>query len=161
MTRDEQYAQLFHETYERLAPAFHYDTRKASAVPWDKVPNTNRNLMIAVAKEVSQKIIEDTNSMKLLGAHVWEISKSSGFTKPGWEDTYGIPAQLMLIISEVAEALEAFRIDDRINFAEEIADVIIRTLGLCARLEIDIDKEIRDKIEKNKNREHKHGGKRL
>ena len=45
-------ARLFHETYERLAPSFGYETRKASAVPWDDVPENNRRLMIAVAAEI-------------------------------------------------------------------------------------------------------------
>lgn len=45
----EQLARLFHETYERLAPTFGYETRKGSAVPWEQVPARNRNLMIAVA----------------------------------------------------------------------------------------------------------------
>lgn len=45
----EQLAKLFHETYERLAPTFGYETRKGSAVPWDQVPPRNKNLMIAVA----------------------------------------------------------------------------------------------------------------
>jgi hypothetical protein len=46
----EQLARDFHETYERLAPGFHYDTRSESAVPWDEVPEPNRSLMIAVAQ---------------------------------------------------------------------------------------------------------------
>lgn len=46
--RAEYVARLFHETYERLAPAFSYETRKASAVEWDKVPSNNRSLMIEV-----------------------------------------------------------------------------------------------------------------
>lgn len=41
-------AQRFHETYERLAPSFGYETRRASAKPWAEVPEQNRNLMIAV-----------------------------------------------------------------------------------------------------------------
>lgn len=48
----EALAQLFHETYERLAPDFGYDTRKASAVPWEEVPEPNKSLMVAVAGEV-------------------------------------------------------------------------------------------------------------
>lgn len=48
----EELARTFHETYERLAPSFSYETRKASAVPWHLVPANNRNLMIAVAAEV-------------------------------------------------------------------------------------------------------------
>lgn len=51
----EQLARLFHETYERLAPQFSYETRKASAKPWDEVPRNNRQLMIAVCKEILAK----------------------------------------------------------------------------------------------------------
>lgn len=48
----EDLARRFHETYERLAPAYNYKTRVESAVPWDDVPEDNRSLMIAVAAEV-------------------------------------------------------------------------------------------------------------
>lgn len=49
-------AQLFHETYERLAPEYNYRTRKASAVPWSQVPENNRELMIAVAEHVLSQL---------------------------------------------------------------------------------------------------------
>lgn len=49
----EKIAHLFHETYEELAPSFGYETRKESAVPWEQVPENNRNLMIAVAARVA------------------------------------------------------------------------------------------------------------
>jgi len=45
----EQLAQLFHETYERLAPQYSYTTRPESAKPWQDVPKDNKQLMIAVA----------------------------------------------------------------------------------------------------------------
>lgn len=48
----EAIAELFHTTYERLAPAFGYQTRRESAVPWESVPEANKRLMIAVAAEV-------------------------------------------------------------------------------------------------------------
>jgi hypothetical protein len=51
----EKLAELFHETYERLAPQFNYKTRKASAVPWDAVPESNKQLMIAVCAEILDK----------------------------------------------------------------------------------------------------------
>jgi hypothetical protein len=44
----EQLAELFHETYERLAPSYGYRTRKESAKPWSEVPKENKTLMIAV-----------------------------------------------------------------------------------------------------------------
>lgn len=48
----EALARRFHETYERLAPSFGYETRKASAVPWERVPEQNKALMRAVAAEL-------------------------------------------------------------------------------------------------------------
>jgi hypothetical protein len=48
----ERMAELFHEAYERLAPAFGYRTREESAKPWAEVPKQNRDLMIAVCEEV-------------------------------------------------------------------------------------------------------------
>lgn len=50
-------ARLFHEAYERLAPAFGYVTRDETRVPWEQVPERNRRLMIAVAAEVLAEIL--------------------------------------------------------------------------------------------------------
>lgn len=52
----EAVAQLFHESYERLAPEYNYQTRPASAVPWSQVPENNRELMIAVAEHVLSRL---------------------------------------------------------------------------------------------------------
>lgn len=41
------WARLFHDTYERLAPTFGYKTRHESAKPWDEVPDANKRLMAA------------------------------------------------------------------------------------------------------------------
>jgi len=68
-----------------------------------------------------------------------------------------IGTRLMLIVSEVSESLEALRNNDRENFAEELADVIIRTCDLAGGLEIDLELEIVNKINKNKDRPYKHG----
>jgi hypothetical protein len=48
----EELARAFHETYERLAPRFGYETRRESAVPWEEVPENNKQLMIAVCAEL-------------------------------------------------------------------------------------------------------------
>lgn len=52
----EELAQLFHDTYEKLAPDYGYETRKASAVLWSDVPEPNKSLMIAVADKVLDRI---------------------------------------------------------------------------------------------------------
>jgi hypothetical protein len=45
-------ARTFHESYERLAPSFGYDTRDDSRQPWEQVPEQNRKLMVATAEAV-------------------------------------------------------------------------------------------------------------
>lgn len=48
----EKVARAFHTEYERLAPRFAYTTRKASAVPWEDVPENNQALMMAVVQSL-------------------------------------------------------------------------------------------------------------
>jgi hypothetical protein len=45
-------ARCFHESYERLAPSFDYDTREDSRTAWEQVPEQNRRLMVATAEAV-------------------------------------------------------------------------------------------------------------
>jgi len=52
MTPEEALAKFFHDTYERLAPEYCYQTRASSAVSWPEVPANNKQLMIAVCREV-------------------------------------------------------------------------------------------------------------
>ncbi len=59
-------AQKFHETYERLAPQFGYQTRKESAGAWESVPEKNRQLMIAVATEILSTTQPDEQKTQLL-----------------------------------------------------------------------------------------------
>lgn len=60
----EQIAKAFHESYERQAPDHGYATREASAKPWDDVPETNRELMIAVVEDLlEQEIIIDPDDL--------------------------------------------------------------------------------------------------
>lgn len=90
-------------------------------------------------------------------ANGWKVTNLADWS----ESEYKIPAILALIHSEVSEALEDFRKNNREHFAEEIADVMIRCLDLCAGQGIDISKEIQAKLEKNKLRGFRHGGKRV
>jgi len=68
---------------------------------------------------------------------------------------------LCLCHSELSEALEAYRKDDKENFKEEIADEFIRLFHLCGDLNIDIETEIVKKMEVNKSRPKLHGKKNL
>lgn len=64
---------------------------------------------------------------------------------------------LCLCHSELSEALEAFRDNDKEHFSEEIADEFIRLFHLCGDLNIDIEAAINKKMEKNKLRPINHG----
>ena len=68
-----------------------------------------------------------------------------------------ISQSLLLIVSEITEAVEGLRKGDVDNFKEELADVAIRLADLCGGLDIDLEEEIKKKIDKNKNRPYKHG----
>lgn len=81
------------------------------------------------------------------------IAKDKGF----WEKERNIGEALMLIVTELAEAMEGYRIEDHDNFREELADVYIRLFDLCGGLGIDIGTEIEKKVEKNLKRPYKHG----
>lgn len=81
------------------------------------------------------------------------IAVSKGF----WDEKRNIGEALMLIVTELAEAMESYRVQNQENFKEEIADTFIRLLDLCGGLDIDIEVEIEKKSNKNKARPYKHG----
>lgn len=82
-----------------------------------------------------------------------KIARQKGF----WDDKRNIGEMLMLIVTEISEAMEAYRKQDKENFNEEIADTFIRLFDLCGGLKIDILKEIEKKMIKNRKRPYKHG----
>lgn len=86
-----------------------------------------------------------------------EICHSIAVSKGFWEKERNTGEALMLIVTELAEAMEAHRIQDHANFREEIADSFIRLMDLCGGMKIDIEAEIEKKANKNKNRPYKHG----
>lgn len=93
----------------------------------------------------------------------------------GWWDAdtpVNIPEKLALIHSEISEALEDYRnaplhlqvpiTDDKgkpIGFPSELADVVIRVFDLAGWLQIDLSTAIAVKMEYNKSRPYRHGGK--
>lgn len=81
------------------------------------------------------------------------IAKEKGF----WDKERNIGEALMLVVTELAEAMEGYRHQDQANFREEIADAFIRLFDLCGGLGIDIEEEIARKSKINKGRPYKHG----
>lgn len=113
---------------------------------------------------------------------VHENAKNKGF----WEKEANTGEKLMLIVSEVSEAMEADRKseyylpktdnehDERLNdeewnvwfenfvkntFQDEMADAVIRIFDLCESKGIDIEWHIKRKMRYNSTRPHMHGKK--
>lgn len=89
-------------------------------------------------------------------AHGWKVT-----TMDDWNNPDIILSVLMQVTTEVAEAAEAVRYDDVENFKEELADVAIRVIGLAHGMGINLGDAITEKMEYNKTRPLKHGGKRI
>ena len=107
-------------------------------------------------------------------AAIHKAAKEKGF----YDEPRETGTLLMLIVSELSEALEAdrrdlhadvysyehtgkdsesFRAFMKNTFEDEIADAVIRLMDLCGYMGIDLDYHIREKLAYNKQREYKHG----
>ncbi|HQU89859.1 MAG TPA: MazG nucleotide pyrophosphohydrolase domain-containing protein [Denitromonas sp.] len=104
--------------------------------------------------DVLDAVGKDIHANKL--AKGWKVT-----TAEDWKDPNEILSALMLITTEVAEAAEEVRNDDRENFAEELADVMILTIGLAHGMGINLGDAIEAKMAKNRERSYHHGGKRV
>jgi NTP pyrophosphatase (non-canonical NTP hydrolase) len=66
---------------------------------------------------------------------------------------------MALIHTEVSEATEAVRHRDAANFAEELADILIRVTSVAYGLGINLDETVKAKMAKNRTRGLHYGGK--
>lgn len=127
---------------------------------------------------------ECPNTLNALADYIKEWREGKGFDT-SW---HSVPEKLMLIVTELAEAMEAYRHFTRealnhlelhhgqwpsrtgrndsepfarlLNFKEELADTLIRLLDLTASLGIDIEYEVAKKMAENRNRPTKHNKER-
>ncbi len=84
-----------------------------------------------------------------------------------WEKPRPVGEVLMLMVTELAEAMEAYRAgnpeSDKIpgysKLEEELADVIIRLLDFAAGFDLDIAGAVAAKMAYNETRPYRHGGK--
>jgi NTP pyrophosphatase (non-canonical NTP hydrolase) len=98
-----------------------------------------------------------------LAKTIHENAVAKGF----WDrpaDEIFVTKQMMMIVSEVVEAMEALRKDmDPDHMSDEFADIIIRTLDLYAGMvkagymTKSLDSAIKQKMDKNSDRPKKHG----
>lgn len=114
--------------------------------------------------------------LKKLVKETHDMAKQKGF----WDGERNIGEKLMLIVSELGEALEAHRTNRfadlkkfeecgkndscfeqnvKDTFEDELADVFIRLADLCGAFNLDIEKFIELKMKYNSNRQRLHGKK--
>ena len=101
-------------------------------------------------------------TIKQLQVICHQLATDKGF----WEGDRNMGELLMLIVSELGEALEALRKDKRQikyndwkkdTFEDELADVAIRLFDLAESEGINLTWQIEQKLEYNKTRPPKHG----
>lgn len=107
-----------------------------------------------------------------------DIIHTQNVAKGFWDEDRNIGEALMLCVTELSEAMEAYRTGNRTiapimgeiaadkfrewvkgSFEDELADTIIRVLDLCGGLGIDIESHIAYKLAYNQTRPYKHGKK--
>jgi len=101
-------------------------------------------------------------TIKQLQVICHQLATDKGF----WEGDRNMGELLMLIVSELGEALEALRKDKRQikyndwkkdTFEDELADVAIRLFDLAEAEGVNLTWQIEQKLEYNKTRPPKHG----
>jgi NTP pyrophosphatase (non-canonical NTP hydrolase) len=90
------------------------------------------------------QLVQDCHAYTL-NQGFWSVSEGSQV----------VPAKLMLIVSEAAEAMEANR--ELRSMDEELADIIIRVCYLAGAMNIDLNLAVQNKRAYNKTRPRMHG----
>lgn len=117
-------------------------------------------------------------NIKEISKEIYDNNVAKGF----WDEERNVGEMLMLVVSELSEALEAHRKDRfskynisaedensisteefeeniKDSFEDEICDAVIRLFDISKGLKIDLGWHIRAKLNYNKTRPHKHGKK--
>ncbi len=100
-------------------------------------------------------------------AHLQEKIHRTAVEHGWWDRDRSIGEVLMLAVTELAEAMEAYRdgnpssekIAGFTKVEEELVDTIIRILDLAGGMGFDIDGGLRAKMAYNETRPYRHGGK--
>lgn len=108
-----------------------------------------------------------SKSLREMTFEVFQLNVSKGW----FEDNREFGTDIALLHSEVSEMLEAYRDGHIVGYDDEkgkpddvgaeAADVLIRLLDTCQRYHIDLEFEYERKMNYNRTRPYKHGGKRL
>ncbi len=103
------------------------------------------------------------NTLDEMAKNIHQTATDKGFWPEKVDDIF-IAKQLMMIVSETVEVLEAIRKDKgKQEIADEMADIMIRTLDLYQGLrdndyvDVDLQVSVNKKTDYNKSRPERHG----
>ena len=107
--------------------------------------------------------MSESMSVKELQREIHRTAVEHGW----WDQQRPVGEVLMLAVTELAEAMEAYRdgnpasevIDGFSKVEEELADTIIRLLDFAGGMGYDIEGALRTKMAYNETRPYRHGGK--
>lgn len=132
-------------------------------------------MTLRLAEEDVNITEEDVDSFRIIQYNAWKIAEEHGWHEDRDEANF-IPAELVMIHSEVSETLEEYRNTEygasinsfRIGknskpegFGIELADIVIRVMNLAEELGVDLASEIMTKMHYNTTRPYRHGNKRI
>ena len=92
--------------------------------------------------------------LKKLQKEIYQNKVDKGF------NTTDVNKEFCLLYGEVGEAYDAYR-KGKDDLGEELADIAIYLLGLSEILGKDLEEEIKNKVQINKNRKYKDKDRRL
>ena len=90
-----------------------------------------------------------------LTCYIGGYTPRKGFVT-SWEN---MPEKLMLVVSELAEAMEDWRDDNKKHFKREIADAFVRLFDIAYYTDMNVYQEIIIKMRCNETRPYRHGRK--
>lgn len=141
-------------------------TQLARSLRIDDIYSRDAKLCEEAAEEIkslqqksTEQLAKETHAINV--ANGWNACKPSDWDITNEASVNKIAAKIALMHSELSEALEALRKDKRENFVEEMADTYIRIIDTVYGLGFDLIAAVVKKLEKNKSRGFKHGGKAI
>lgn len=122
-----------------------------------------KRAVVASSHGTSESVATTPAAIKALARQAHDNAVEKGF----WDTPPSTPTLIALMHSELSEALEADRlgnppsekIPDFTAVEEEMADLVIRVLDMSAAQGLRLGEAILAKMEYNRSRPHRHGGK--
>lgn len=132
----EDLAKLFHDTYERLAPNYGYETREESAVPWEDVPVRNKELMINVAEVVLAAIPPRPGEMHSVDKAFYDLTVTQ--RNQAWQQADALSAELAEVKDKCQKDARKIRElqEDLVGANESIENLLVQAECDCVYVSI-------------------------